>query len=458
LTPQTGDQPPRDLIFPEGFLWGVSTSAHQVEGNNTKNQWHEWERQGRIKTGEACGFACGWWENAEADFDIAQKMGLNSLRLSVEWSRVEPRPGEWDANAFKRYRAMLKGLCERGIKPFVSLHHFTNPMWFEREGAFLNPSGVSHFERFAVRVVKEFGDLCSDWVTVNEPNVYAGMGYQLGEFPPGLRGKTLSAFKVLGNLCRAHARAYRAIHDLQPNANVGWAQHILAFTPGRPHSPVDRFLCYVHDELFNKSFIKMIATGKAPFPYNLVCGDLSSAKDTCDFVGVNVYNRAHVEFDLRWAKTLFSRIFIPPDLPQGDHGVEAPYGEAFPQCLAVAAQYVQGLKCPIYVLENGVPDRDDRIRPWLILEAVRELHQLVEQGFDVRGYFHWTLTDNFEWSEGWRLRFGLYHLNEVTLERWARPSAKLYSSIARHNGLLARHRSEASQLSQSESVVKSAGL
>ncbi len=176
------------MVFPQqfcpGFLWGVSTAAHQVEGSNHNNQWSDWESAGHIRSGDRCGLACDWWNNAERDFDLAQEMGLNALRLSVEWSRLEPQPDQWDSAAFGRYRTMLSALRQRNIQPMVCLHHFTHPRWFEHEGAFLATDAADRFELFTRRVVEELGDLCQHWVTFNEPNVYAALGYVLGNFRP----------------------------------------------------------------------------------------------------------------------------------------------------------------------------------------------------------------------------------------------------------------------------------
>src|SRR5215467_8793643 len=195
--------------FPADFAWGVATSAHQVEGENHNNQWHAWECQGRIKSKDHVGLACDWWKNAEQDFDLAKSLGVNALRLSVEWSRIEPSPGQWDHEALGRYRAMLRALRDRGIRPFVTLHHFTNPLWFENKRAFLAKKSVQLFDRYARYVVENLGDLCTDWTTFNEPNVYASLGYFLGEFPPGHRGHFIQAARVTRNLCLAHAAAYR---------------------------------------------------------------------------------------------------------------------------------------------------------------------------------------------------------------------------------------------------------
>jgi beta-glucosidase len=422
-----------DLVFPAQFLWGVSTSAHQVEGNAHNNQWCAWESAGRIKSGDSCGSACDWWKNAERDFDLARDLGLNALRLSVEWSRIEPRPGEWDESALERYRAMLSALLDRGIRPFVTLHHFTHPLWFEHAGGFLSPHSADLFERFAARVVAAMGDLCNDWVTINEPNVYCAMAYALGEFPPGQVGEIGAALRALGAMARAHARAYRVIHRFRPDANVGWAQNYLVFQPAG--AGIDRMITWLQHKLFNDSFARMVSHGRVGFPLKRWVGDVSEVRETCDFIGLNVYSRFHVCFDRENPRQFYGRMFVPPHLPQGDHGVEMPYGEAYPQVITAAVESVRRANKPIYILENGVPDASDRIRPWLLVNSLKETHQAIAGGADIRGYFHWSLTDNFEWSEGWGLRFGLFALNEKTQERTIRPSGKLYSQIVNGNAL-----------------------
>jgi beta-glucosidase len=423
------------MNFPTGFLWGISTAAHQVEGNNEKNQWSDWERNGRIKTGEKSGLACDWWNNAERDFDLAREMGLNALRMSVEWSRIEPEPNRWDLEAINRYRQMLQGLHRRGIEPMLCLHHFSHPRWFENDSGFLSPTAEEVFERFTRRVVREFGDLCTYWVTFNEPNVFAALGYVLGEFPPGAKGKITTALRILASIARCHERAYRAIHELQPNAQVGWAHNYVIFEPSRRGFPPDNWITRLVNHLFNESFLGVIDEGKSPFPLNFLNGKLRHVKGSCDFVGVNVYSRFHVAFSLRHAPQLFANVFVPADVPQGDRGAEKPYGESYPAAIRLAVERFSRLGKPIYILENGVPDAEDRIRPWLIVNVVKELDRLLAQGTDIRGYFHWTLTDNFEWSEGWGLRFGLVALDSFTQQRTMRPSGHLYSAIAKANGM-----------------------
>jgi len=210
------------------------------------------------------------------------------------------------------------------------------------------------------------------------------------------------------------------------------------FKPRRPESKVDRWLCSFIARRFNDNFAEGILSGTAPFPLNKFGKSLPVVKDTCDFAGINYYSRLRVGVSLGSPKTLFFQISVPPHKPQGDAGIEVPYGEAYPQGLRQAVEHFAAFKKPIYILENGVPDRADRIRPWLLESTVKQMHELLAENIDLRGYFHWTLADNFEWGEGWHLRFGLFELDPVTQRRTPRPSAELYARLIREAGALVR--------------------
>jgi beta-glucosidase len=421
---------PPFTIIPSDFLWGVATSAYQVEGRTHNNQWSQWERDGRLHTSFRVGLACDWWRNAERDFEAAQQIGVNALRLSVEWSRIEPEEGRWDDLALARYAQMLRDLRERGIRPHITLHHFTQPLWFDRQGGFLNPRSPYLFARFVRRVVTYLGPLCSDWATFNEPNVYTSLGYQVGYFPPGYRGRIFDAARVTLNMAHAHARAYEIIHSLQPHAMVGWAQHIIILAPTRADSAVDRKLCQWHDRLFNGNFSDTIIRGAVPLPL-LSDPEISRVVGTYDYIGINYYSRLHAQFDHHRRDTLCAHITVPEYLPQGDCGTEYPYGEAFTEGMYLAAQRFADLGKPILFLEHGVPDRTDRIRPQILGEAREQIERILAAGINLRGYFHWSLVDNFEWNEGWHLRFGLIELDPDTQQRRWRPSARVYQRIIR---------------------------
>ncbi|HEV7129831.1 MAG TPA: family 1 glycosylhydrolase [Ktedonobacterales bacterium] len=423
------------LSFPAGFRWGVATAAYQNEGGNTNSQWYEWELAGHIRAGDGCGLACDWWAHAERDFDRAQAMGLNALRLSVEWSRIEPTEGIWDPAPIARYRQMLRGLLERGIEPMVTLHHFTNPIWFERRGAFLSREAARLFARFAAHIAEELGDLCDLWCTVNEPNVYSIFGYELGDYPPGRTHDLSATARAQAGMAHAHAAAYRALHAVQPAARVGWAQHYDVLDPARKHSRLDRIVAHIQDMVFNDFFTDAVRVGRCGLPVSLFVDDLSDVRGTCDFVGINVYSRHIVKFDLSNPAELFGTRSVAPDAPIGDPGINSPIGEIYPQGIARMALRAAGLGKPVYVTESGVADAADGLRPWVIARATASSHEAHMAGIDLRGYYHWTLVDNFEWTQGWTQCFGLIGMDHTTQRRIARRSAEFYSAIARANAL-----------------------
>ncbi|HWR16866.1 MAG TPA: family 1 glycosylhydrolase [Terriglobales bacterium] len=422
------------LSFPRGFLWGVSTSAHQFEGHNNRNQWATWERTGRIRSGHSSRNGCEWWREASRDLTLCRELGLKAIRISVDWGRLEPAEGTWCWDTVYRYRALLEEIHRVGMRPFITLHHFTHPQWFEERGGFNRRSSTARFARFAEFVVSQMGGLCSDWLTFNEPNVYTALGYLFGEFPPGERNQLWKYARVMTNMHRAHAVAYDRIKAVQADASVGIATNWVEFRPATPSRP-DRFLAGLYDSVFNRSTLGLLGSGSMPLPLRMLASEVPEVTGKLDFVGLNVYNRLYVKMPSDAASRKTGGIFVPSDVPQGDHGCELPYGEAFPHAITSAAQAYSILKVPIYITENGVPDRSDRIRPWVIVATLRNVHALIEKGVDIRGYFHWSIVDNFEWSEGWTLRFGLYEVDPRTQDRTPRPSAELYRNIVGQNGL-----------------------
>jgi beta-glucosidase len=420
--------------FPPGFLWGTATAAHQVEGQNTNNQWWEWEQQpGHIWRGDRSADACGWWRNAEADFDRAAALGQNAHRMSIEWSRIEPREGVFDDAALGRYREMLQALRARGMTPMVTLHHFTNPLWLEAQGGWLNPATPQRFARFAARAVAALGDLCDLWCTINEPLIYATQSFLLGLFPPG-RASIDQTMRVAATMLRGHVAAAAAIRGVNPALRIGIVHHVRLFDPATPAAR-DVAVAANWDYLFNGIILNALRTGRILPP--LGSGRvLPGLRESCDFFGLNYYTRERVAFDPRAPGLLFGRRFTPPDVEQSDIGFEGKtYGEIYPGGLYRALRRVARLGRPIYITETGIPDADDDQRPRFLLSHLGAAHRAIQEGVDLRGVFLWTLVDNFEWVEGWGLRFGLYALDERTQERRLRPSGALYAAIARANAI-----------------------
>ncbi len=417
------------LYFPPGFLWGVSTAAHQVEGGNTLNDWWRWEQDGHIKDGSTSRQACNWWQDAEPDLDRAAGMGLNALRLSVEWSRVEPREGQWDEAALDRYRALVAALRQRGIEPMVTLHHFTNPQWFADQGGWENARlAHSRFPRFVEKLVGALGDQVDLWCTLNEPNNYVLLGWMWGRWPPG-HTDFGRAVRVTRNLLTTHAAVYRLIHDLRPDARVGLATHFVIFDPANPDSWLDRKAAAWQDAMFNGATLSALARGR--LPWRMRSPFIRGVKGTFDWIGINYYYRRRVAFDARQSNALYGRLVIP-------EGAEVPVegmGEVYARGLLRLVRRVAALGRPIYITENGVHDLNDSRRPRFLLTHLYNLWHALQFNLPVRGYFYHTLVDGFEWDYGYALRFGLIKMDPQTGQRTPQRSAELYAQVCQRNAL-----------------------
>ena len=416
--------------FPRGFLWGTATSAHQVEGNNTNNNWWSWEQEpGRILQGHKSGLACDWWGGRwREDLDRAADSSQNAHRLSVEWSRIQPSPDRWDEEALDRYIEMLRGMKERGLMPLVTLHHFTDPIWLSENGGWENEASVGYFEKYVRKVVESLKDYVNYWCTINEPNVLAFSAYVFGLFPPGKKDIRI-AIRVLGNLVCAHAAAYRAIHALQPSARVGFALNYRSLQPSKKNFPLDRWAANSQSSIFNNLFPHALVSGRM----NTIFGRLHipQAKGTQDYFGLNYYTRDLVSFNLVKPGGLFARRFYRPEAKLSPTGFFANEPEGMFEGLKWARQF----NLPILITENGVEDAEDNLRPSYLAEHLRQVWRAVNFNYPVKGYFHWSQVDNFEWERGWTQRFGLWELDPETQIRRKRPSADFYAEICRENGL-----------------------
>ncbi len=404
--------------FPDGFLWGTSSAAHQVEGDNRNSDWWEFEQQpGRIANGDTSAIACDHYHRYREDFTLLREMSQNAHRLSIEWSRIEPSQGEFDSRQIRHYRDVLGELREQGIQPMVTLHHFTSPLWFTRRGGWAAAGSARAFMPYVHRVVEELGDLVTLWCTINEPNIYAANGWITAEFPPGHRGDLASAYRVLSNMRRAHEMTYAAIKRRWPDSPVGLSHHKFLFMPASESR---------RDRLATQT--ALLAVDRWP----VAPGQLRRVVEaTSDFIGIAHYHGQCVAFDPRRPKEQFIRRFNVPGAPVTEMGWSS--NAAW---MRSVLNEVKGLGKPVYITENGLAAADDRKRESYLTEVLANVRLAIQDGVDVRGYFHWTNTDNFEWARGYQVHFGLIAVDRVTLERTVKPSGRLYSRIARANGLL----------------------
>ncbi len=430
--------------FPPHFLWGTATSSHQVEGGNPPNQWTWWEQQpGRIWQGQKAGLACDWWRHAERDFDLMAELHQNAHRMSLEWSRIEPEEGHFSEEAIERYREMIQGLRDRGIEPVITLHHFTEPLWFWQRGSWLHPDALNAFSRYVEHIATTLGEPITYWCTINEPMIYAYLGYAEGRFPPGEQNLRRT-FLVLKQLIRAHARAYHILHRHFPHARVGLAKSLFYFEPARSTSLLDRLVTQGVWYLFNTLTLDAVTSGRMLPPLGTGLTPDLTLYNSVDFIGINYYSRRMVEFDLTRPQEFFIHEYMNPRGETTDHTAAGePYSEIYPEGLYALLRWAwKRYRKPLIITENGLPDEDDDQRPSFIVRHLEQVHRAIQEGVDVRGYFYWTLVDNFEWADGWNLRFGLIALDPDTQERTPRPSAHLYAQICRANALPDEHSQE----------------
>lgn len=410
------------MYFPPDFLWGTATAAHQVEGNNRNNDWWQWERDGaHIHGGAKSGLACNWWADAEADLDRAADIGTNAHRLSVEWSRIEPEPSVFDDEALARYREILQAMHQRGIEPMVTLHHFSNPLWLVEKRDFDSDLIVDYFRRYTAQVVKALGDLIPKWVTINEPMIYAFLRYVTGAFPaPAERGWS-AAMRAVRHMLRCHAVAYETIKSAHPEAMVGVAKNNLLIEPLPDGNWLDDWWARRVSWLMNDLWMACMVSGRLRWPVGR--GVVKGLAGSFDFVGINYYSRFFVTFPPRGGQLYQSTSADGAPMADGD------FFEVYPEGIFKVIKRNLQYQKPIYVTENGLPDSSDRLRPAHLLGHLREIWRAISFNYPVMGYYHWTLTDNFEWERGWSQRFGLIELDPETQTRRPRPSAQLYREI-----------------------------
>ncbi len=430
----------KNSSFPEGFLWGASTSSYQVEGGN-HNQWSLWEEQ--HATGLAAsalarqhwlpvweeikdqaqdpnnyisGNAVEHYQRYEEDFNIAKKLNLNTLRFGIEWSRIEPEQGQWNEAAIEHYKQYIAALKKRGIQPVINLWHWTLPVWFNKKGGFMHRSNVKHFVRFVERIAKEIIVPCGYVITVNEPNSYTGMGYLQGVWPPQ-KHDPIAGLQVVYNLALAHRRIYKLLKKLEPTLQIGVATQCNNNRPERAHNPLDKLMAGLANYFWNWWFLNRVMRYQ-------------------DFVGFNYYFTDYFKGVVRKnPKTHHHHVHTghrgpirksrenPPG-PLSDLGWYMEPSGIYHVIVEAAKRY----KKPIIITETGVADIHDRYRKWWIKESLEAIERANQEGANVIGYFHWSLLDNFEWSTGWWPKFGLVAVDrEHGMKRTIKPSGKWYA-------------------------------
>jgi beta-glucosidase len=429
----------RQQGFPAGFDWCAATAGHQIEGQNTASDWWRFEEtSGRIARGERSGRASNSWELFSRDQELLTELHATQYRFSVEWSRVEPRPGEIDQRVVERYRSLVDGLEARGISPFVTLQHFTMPQWLRERGGWEWSGSAQAFASFARLVRERIAPRARYFVTINEPMVNLLGGYYLGVVPPVEKRSLPEVVPVITGMLRAHVAAYRELHAGGGPVRVGMAHHLRVFEGRSRFNPVDRVLAGLLERAWNWSVPEALESGvfKLSLP-GLVRArkKVEGLAGTQDYFGLNYYTREKVDSGLLIRSALgrsseedrrrIEAMYTPESWEDYPQGLESLLGEV----------HVRYPHREIRVTENGVADSSDLRRQNYLREHLSAVARAVRRGARVRGYCHWSLLDNFEWIHGFQPRFGLFAVDYRTFERSARPSVRVFADFAQKNAV-----------------------
>lgn len=413
--------------FPKNFFWGAATSSHQVEGGN-HNDWSEFEKQNAKHLAHIAaqkqwpdhimrsypnplqeenyisGRACDHYNRFREDFDIAKSLGHNAHRFSIEWSRIEPEEGKFNEREIQHYREVIVALRERGIEPFVTLWHWTNPLWIRNQGGWKNPETITAYVRFAQYVMEQFKGLVRYWQPLNEPNIYTWFGYITGMQPPEKKN-IIHANRVSKNLIQAHKMIYEMGHSISSDFRIG-ISHAAAYRAAYRKHIWNQWTVQILNYLSEDRFLERMS------PY-------------ADFLGIQYYRYEPTR--LRWGGNHLGMISIEDETAwKSDLG-----WQIYPEGIYYAIKRFQKYGKPIFVTENGVADAQDIHREKFIREHIHWMEKAITEGADVRGYFHWSLLDNFEFPElrGFWPRFGLVEVDYKTMERRIRKSAFAYADL-----------------------------
>lgn len=386
----------KQFNLPDSFLYGAASAAHQVEGDNINSDWWYEEEAGKLPKS---GSVADHYHRYAEDFGLASQIGLNAMRISIEWARIQPEPGKWNINAVEHYREVLQKMKAQGLTRMVTLHHFTLPLWLYKKGGFGNKESIDAFARYAHFIAEKLGSEIDLWCTINEPEVFTYMSCLRGAWPPFSRNP-LRAFKVFSNMAKAHNKAFQAIKSVKPQAQIGMAKNNVYMEAFKANSWLDQSAVQLNNWFSNHWFLNKI-------------------KNNLDFIGLNYYfyHSLSVNFHGIVQKNL--------EGPKSDMGWRTFPEGIYHLLVDLARKYHK----PIYITENGIANAHDDMRKDFIRQHLYWTSKAITAGADVRGYFYWSLTDTYEWQDGFNPKFGLIEVDFNTQKRTIRPSADIFKEL-----------------------------
>ncbi|HMB93562.1 MAG TPA: GH1 family beta-glucosidase [Rhodothermales bacterium] len=444
---------PSSYSFPDTFLWGVATSSYQIEGSPLADGakpsiWHRFDHSpGHVANGDTGEVACDHYNRYQEDVDLMHWLGVDAYRFSIAWSRILPDgTGMVNNQGVDFYDRLVDALLEKGIQPFATLYHWDLPAALDDRGGWLNPDSTDWFSEYAQVMYRTLGDRVKYWSTHNEPWVVMDCGYLNGTMAPGHRN-VYEAPLVTHNLLRAHAaavQAYRAEGDGQIGIVVNLEPKYAASDEPEDQAAQARAHAYMNRQFLDPIFLgsypdELVESFGDAWP-DVAPGDMDFIQQPIDFLGINYYSRSVTRHDP--SEPLFQTARVRQDR----HVHTDMDWEVYPQALTDVLMWIHERydnPCPLYITENGAAFYDpptangsvqDPLRVAYFREHLRAAHRAIEQGVDLRGYFAWSLLDNFEWSYGYDKRFGIIHVDFETQERTPKASAHFYAEVIESNG------------------------
>ncbi|MGI9182800.1 MAG: GH1 family beta-glucosidase [Longimicrobiaceae bacterium] len=441
------------IRFPAGFLWGAATSAYQIEGSPLADgagpsNWHRFSHTpGNTTNSETGDHACDHYRRWQEDVELMHELGLGAYRFSLSWSRILPEgQGRVNQPGLDFYSRLVDALLDRNIQPNATLYHWDLPAALDDRGGWLNPDIAGWFADYAEVVFRALGDRVRMWATLNEPWVVMHAGHVEGVHAPGHRNY-FEAPLVTHNLLRAHGSAVQAYRA----EGAGQIGIVVNLEPKYPASESAEDLAATRraDAYMNRHYLDPIFLGRYPEELREIFGeawpelpedDLRLIRQPLDFLGINYYKRSVARHDPDEPPTNAADVWQPQH-PHTELG-----WEVYPPALTRTLLWVKERygDMPLYITENGAafydPPKplegriDDPLRSHYYREHLREAQEAIGQGVDLRGYFAWSLLDNYEWSAGYAKRFGIVHVDFETQQRTPKASARFYSEVIRSNG------------------------
>lgn len=409
------------LKLKDNFLMGVATASTQIEGGLVDNNWNKSYEEGLIKDNSNPARADDHYNRYQDDTILMKAMGLEIYRFGLEWARIMPEEGRIDEDVINHYLDEIKEIKDKGIDVLLTIHHFSNPMWFENKGAFTKHENMHYFLDYVKLVVNRFGDLVSNYITINEPNIYAYNAYYFGVWYP-CHHSLKEARAVLNNFSYVHILAYNMIHKMREEKGykdtlVSFANHVRVFDPYKPHNIWHKFCAKTMEKMFQTSPTIAMCRGEFKWPLKNI-GKLPKG-EYADFVGINYYSRSTI-------KGL--KDIVKDGVPVNDLG-----WEIYPEGIIRSTEKIYNiLPRPIWITENGTCDIEDKFRCRYLYE---HLDAIMKSPLPFERYYHWCFLDNWEWCEGESARFGIVHVDYETQERKIKTSGEFFSDIIKNKGV-----------------------